>query len=497
MSGSVAKGHPNKPFSELAAPKYGKGKPKQQEVKILHINVRSLRRKIDELEAFLVDEDIDLLCLTEHWLTKEEMEVVHLQGYMMRGSSERKDFTGNFDTFLESMEGILTQLSRNRQIILAGDFNTYNMSDLPLKLVDMTEGELYAELENIYSEMEQSRINGEEIPSDCESLASSRDDQESDTETTIRSNVLICSYSDSEDDIPLSTIAGKLQLASSASSVGRKSPVWSNVKTPTPPPDFTAHSGLADCVTNMTDPTPYKLFQLFFSDSLIESIVFETNLYAQQQFSKHKPTDVRKPSGDVEKNLGSRIVKQLCEGLENKNHLVYFDNFFNGVELMEDLKNMQIHACGTVNSSRRNIPKFKSDKNMKRGDIEWFTSNSDLSVIKWKDKRSVFLLSNFHDPRDTLEVNRKEKNGSITKVPCPKALSDYNANMNFVDKFDQNLTSYKIDRKIHKWWHRIFFFFLDAAVVNAFVLYKELQLPTLSMKDFRRSTRSCCTTTGR
>ncbi|CAH1970101.1 unnamed protein product [Acanthoscelides obtectus] len=506
---------------------------------------------------------------------------------------------------------------------------TYNMSDLPFKLVDMTEGELYAELENIYSEMEQSRINGEEIPSDCESLASSRDDQESDTETTIRSNVLICSYSDSEDDIPLSTIAGKLQLASSASSVGRKSPVWSNVKTPTPPPDFTAHSGLADCVTNMTDPTPYKLFQLFFSDSLIESFVFETNLYAQQQFSKHKPTDVReiktflglnllmgikrlpsyrdhwsrapdlhdsyvsnlmsvkrfswllgnihlndnslmakkgeanydklykvrpllnrmseafgkcmlpsrevaidesmikfkgrsslkqympkkptkrgykvwmladkngyclkfdiytgKPSGDVEKNLGSRIVKQLCEGLENKNHLVYFDNFFNGVELMEDLKNMQIHACGTVNSSRRNIPKFKSDKNMKRGDIEWFTSNSDLSVIKWKDKRSVFLLSNFHDPRDTLEVNRKEENGSITKVPCPKALSDYNANMNFVDKFDQNLTSYKIDRKSHKWWHRIFFFFLDAAVVNAFILYKELQLPTLSMKDFRRS----------
>ncbi|XP_050301509.1 piggyBac transposable element-derived protein 4-like [Anthonomus grandis grandis] len=124
---------------------------------------------------------------------------------------------------------------------------------------------------------------------------------------------------------------------------------------------------------------------------------------------------------------------------------------------------------------------------MKRGEMEWFTSNSDLSVIKWKDKRSVFLLSNFHDPRDMLEVNRKEKDGSITKVPCPKALADYNANMNFVDKFDQNLSYYKIDRKSHKWWHRIFFFFLDAAVVNAFVLYKGLQLPPLSMKDFRRS----------
>ncbi|CAH1971722.1 unnamed protein product [Acanthoscelides obtectus] len=133
-------------------------------------------------------------------------------------------------------------------------YQTYNMSNLPFKLVDMTEGELYAELENIYSEMEQSRINGEESPSDCESLASNRDDQVSDTETTIRSNVLICSCCDSENVLPLSTIARRLQLASSASPVGKKSPVWSNVKTLTPPPDFTAHSGLAECVTNMADP---------------------------------------------------------------------------------------------------------------------------------------------------------------------------------------------------------------------------------------------------
>ncbi|CAH1971723.1 unnamed protein product [Acanthoscelides obtectus] len=190
-----------------------------------------------------------------------------------------------------------------------------------------------------------------------------------------------------------------------------------------------------------------------------------------------------KPSGDVEKNLGSRIVKQLCEGLENKNHLVYFDNFFNGVELMEDLKN-------NADTCLRNIPKFKSDRNMKRGDIEWFTSNSDLSVIKWKDKRSVFLLSNFHDPHDILKVNRKEKNVSITKVPCPKALSDYNANMNFVYKLDQNLTSYKIDRKSHKWWHRIFFFFPGCCywVTATHALYERFPK--------KYNTRSCCTTAG-
>ncbi|CAH2018997.1 unnamed protein product [Acanthoscelides obtectus] len=110
-------------------------------------------------------------------------------------------------------------------------------------------------------EMEQSRINAEEIPFDCESLASNREHQESHTETTIRSNLLIYSSTDSEDDLPLSTIARRLQLAASASPVGRRSPVWSNVETPTPPPDFTAHSGLADCVASMTDPTPYKFIE--------------------------------------------------------------------------------------------------------------------------------------------------------------------------------------------------------------------------------------------
>ncbi|KAL1468101.1 hypothetical protein MTO96_041697 [Rhipicephalus appendiculatus] len=37
----------------------------------------------------------------------------------------------------------------------------------------------------------------------------------------------------------------------------------------------------------------------------------------------------------------------------------------------------------------------------------------------------------------TVEVNRKEKDGTVSKVSCPAALQDYNHNMNFVDRFDQ------------------------------------------------------------
>ncbi|KAL4147919.1 hypothetical protein QTP88_002246 [Uroleucon formosanum] len=71
-------------------------------------------------------------------------------------------------------------------------------------------------------------------------------------------------------------------------------------------------------------------------------------------------------------------------------------------------------------------------------------------------------------------------------VRCPIVLQDYNSNMNCVDKFDQNKKTYQIDRKSQKWWHRIFFFFFDATIVNARILYNDITNENMSMKEFRR-----------
>lgn len=131
------------------------------------------------------------------------------------------------------------------------------------------------------------------------------------------------------------------------------------------------------------------------------------------------------------------------------------------------------------------MPKFQDDKSMKRGDYNWFTTSAGVSAYKWCDKRTVHLLSNFHNPNETTEVKRKTKDGTSENVPCPKVLTDYNKYMNSVDKFDQMRTVYGLDRKSKKWWHRIMFFFLDAAVVNAYVLYTLSDEAKMSMKEFR------------
>jgi hypothetical protein len=74
-----------------------------------------------------------------------------------------------------------------------------------------------------------------------------------------------------------------------------------------------------------------------------------------------------KKDDTVERKLGERVVKSLVEDIQNKDHKLYFDNYFTSSDLLRDLKNKKIHACGTVNPTRKNLPVLKSDKNMKRG----------------------------------------------------------------------------------------------------------------------------------
>jgi hypothetical protein len=192
-------------------------------------------------------------------------------------------------------------------------------------------------------------------------------------------------------------------------------------------------------------------------------------------------------SGDLaETNLGARVVKNLSAPLKNKNYFLYFDNYFTSYPLMTYLKLNGINACGTVNITRKYLPKLKEDKLLKQGEYDWRVDQFSTSIVKWKDKRSVTLLSNFHNPVDTDNVPRRAKDGTISMIPCPKVLKDYNQNMNCVDKLDQNKKSCQIDRKSKKWWHRIFFHFLDIAVVNAHVVYTQTTGNKMTMKNFRR-----------
>ncbi|CAG4935966.1 unnamed protein product [Parnassius apollo] len=152
----------------------------------------------------------------------------------------------------------------------------------------------------------------------------------------------------------------------------------------------------------------------------------------------------------VEKNLGARVVLDFTQDLQSKTYKFYFDNYFNSYVLQHELKLRKIMACGTVNNTRKFLPELKEDNAMIRGDFDWRMSNENILYLKWKDDRTVYFLSNMHDPNDVDIAQRREKDGSFIDIPCPKLLKDYNSNMNFVDKFDQLKENYGLDRRSTK-----------------------------------------------
>ena len=60
--------------------------------------------------------------------------------------------------------------------------------------------------------------------------------------------------------------------------------------------------------------------------------------------------------GSGEKQLGQRVVKDLTQHLKGRNHHVFFDNFFTSEQLLSDLAEDNIFACGTARKDRRGFP---------------------------------------------------------------------------------------------------------------------------------------------
>lgn len=63
-----------------------------------------------------------------------------------------------------------------------------------------------------------------------------------------------------------------------------------------------------------------------------------------------------KQGNEAVKGLGSQVVLSLTAQLQGKHHVVYFDNFFTSVELLEELLQWGVYACGTVRSNRKQFP---------------------------------------------------------------------------------------------------------------------------------------------
>jgi len=138
---------------------------------------------------------------------------------------------------------------------------------------------------------------------------------------------------------------------------------------------------------------------------------------------------------------------------------------------LQELCENKIFATGTVRANRLELPILVKVKTpMERGASKWLTRDN-IGYVKWMDTRVVHAISTAFSPSEMKEAKRTQTDGTAVKIKCPKSIMEYTRRMGGVDRFDRQCALYSVSRKSKKWWLKIFYFILDAAVVNAFNLY--------------------------
>ena len=94
-------------------------------------------------------------------------------------------------------------------------------------------------------------------------------------------------------------------------------------------------------------------------------------------------------------------------------------------------------------------------------------------VLRWFDNKSVHILSTcigLFPLEEAKRWDRKEKD--YIKVQMPHAIAEYNKFMRGVHLCGTFLELYRINFKTKKWYMRIFFYVLNLATVNGWLLYR-------------------------
>ena len=215
----------------------------------------------------------------------------------------------------------------------------------------------------------------------------------------------------------------------------------------------------------------------------------------------------------MQHGLGAQVVLDLCAPLLGnatirqdilqfvlfigKNYHLYCDNFFSSPYLANALAEKNTFFIGTCRTNRKGVPDavkgvFRK-KETPRGESvgAWAVDERGQVIIPkircmmWMDKQPVGLINTIAPPNVFTTVERRQPDGTRKNITCPVAVKLYNSFMGGgVDLADNLRKLCESSRKSKRWYMRIFWYTVEVAIINSFVIMKEVN-GDMMVKDFR------------
>lgn len=224
-------------------------------------------------------------------------------------------------------------------------------------------------------------------------------------------------------------------------------------------------------------------------------IVYDFFLYCGDDSFKY--FDVEFDDDETDMGWGGKAVLALCKSIKKKACVVYFDNFFSSLPLVQLLRQKYgIFSLGTIRANRLKgcqelLPDDKSLMKKGRGASSQIVDNENqLAIVKWYDNKCVTLISSYvdsHPIRNILRYDKKVK--ARVLVDFPQIVKHYNAHMGGVDLADMLIALYRTEMKTRRWYLSIFSQMIDICVNNAWLTYrrdlKKIGTKPKKLKHFR------------
>nr|XP_032816367.1 piggyBac transposable element-derived protein 4-like [Petromyzon marinus]XP_032816368.1 piggyBac transposable element-derived protein 4-like [Petromyzon marinus] len=186
--------------------------------------------------------------------------------------------------------------------------------------------------------------------------------------------------------------------------------------------------------------------------------------------------------------LGYRAAMRLTERLHGVHHHVYFGKLFGSARLLSDFLQRGTYGCGLVRPNSRGFPKELRDSRLQPGDTKFRQSGQLVACIHKANTENMAIIASNSRP-ESERMQRRFHNYDVEGSQKPHPLLNYNMCMGKVDIASQLQTWFELGREGRKWWKYMFFFLLNTAVVNSYILYRLSNMPqprnAMSQLEFR------------